>query len=54
MFDTARLMDDADAKKALGDASMKIRSYIRDVVQLLGEDLTTERGTTRGISPPDF
>jgi hypothetical protein len=54
LFDTARLTDDADARRALGDASMKIRSYIFEVVRLLGEDLATERGTTRRISPPTF
>jgi hypothetical protein len=54
LFDKVRLMDDADAKKALGDASVKIKSYVFEVVQLLGEDLATERGTTRRIFPPTF
>jgi hypothetical protein len=54
LFDTVRLIDDADAKRALGDASMKIRSYVGEVVLLLGEDLASERGTTRTIPPPAF
>ena len=54
LFDKVRLMNDTDAKKKLGDASAKIVSYVDHVVQLLGEDLVTERGTTQSISPPTF